>query len=46
MNQHVKGWQNNVMDHHYSRYMYLLRSVSEAGPESDPQSSQVESNDR
>jgi len=23
---HLQGWQNNVMDHHYSRYMYLLRS--------------------
>ncbi|MFT5139050.1 MAG: oligopeptide transport system substrate-binding protein [Lysobacterales bacterium] len=25
---HLKGWQNNVMDHHYSRYMFLLRSAS------------------
>ncbi|MDX1460293.1 MAG: peptide ABC transporter substrate-binding protein [Xanthomonadales bacterium] len=23
---HLRGWQSNVMDHHYSRYMYLLRS--------------------
>ena len=23
---HVQGWQNNVMDHHYSRYMYKLKS--------------------
>ena len=28
VDQHVRGWQNNVMDHHYSRYMYLLKSVS------------------
>ncbi len=34
VNQHVKGWQNNVMDHHYSRYMFLLKSASEA--ESQP----------
>ena len=25
---HVKGWQSNVMDHHYSRYMFLLKSAS------------------
>jgi len=29
VNQHVKGWQNNVMDHHYSKYMFLLKSASE-----------------
>ncbi len=23
---HIRGWQNNVMDHHYSRYMYRLKS--------------------
>ena len=23
---HVQGWQNNVMDHHYSRYMYKVKS--------------------
>jgi oligopeptide transport system substrate-binding protein len=23
---HIRGWQNNVMDHHYSRYMYKLKS--------------------
>ncbi|HKJ16428.1 MAG TPA: peptide ABC transporter substrate-binding protein [Xanthomonadales bacterium] len=23
---HVRGWQDNVMDHHYSRYMYILKS--------------------
>jgi oligopeptide transport system substrate-binding protein len=26
VDQHVKGWQNNVMDHHLSRYMYKLKS--------------------
>lgn len=26
---HVRGWENNVMDHHYSRYMYLLKSATE-----------------
>ena len=29
---HVKGWQNNVMDHHYSKHMFLLRSVDGAAP--------------
>ncbi len=23
---HVRGWEDNVMDHHYSRSMYLLKS--------------------
>ncbi len=32
VDQHVKGWQNNVMDHHYSRYMFLLKSVSDMEP--------------
>ena len=22
---HLKGWENNVMDHHYSKHMYLLK---------------------
>jgi oligopeptide transport system substrate-binding protein len=26
---HLRGWQDNVMDHHYSRYMYFLKSRSE-----------------
>ena len=24
---HLKGWENNVMDHHYSKHMYLLKSA-------------------
>lgn len=23
---HLRGWEDNVMDHHYSKYMFLLRS--------------------
>jgi oligopeptide transport system substrate-binding protein len=30
----LKGWQNNVMDHHYSKHMYLLKSATDAN--SDP----------
>ena len=26
VDQHLKGWQNNVMDHHLTRYMYKLKS--------------------
>ena len=26
IDQHLKGWQNNVMDHHLTRYMYKLKS--------------------
>lgn len=29
VDMHVGGWQDNVMDHHYSRYMYMLRSRSD-----------------
>ena len=28
VNSHIRGWQNNVMDHHYSRTMYRLKSRS------------------
>jgi oligopeptide transport system substrate-binding protein len=43
VDQHVKGWQNNVMDHHHSRYMYKLKSRDSsaqvklpAGPDEHP----------
>lgn len=26
----VRGWQDNVMDHHYSRYMYILKARDRA----------------
>ncbi len=26
---HVHGWRNNVMDHHYSKHMYLLRTAGD-----------------
>jgi oligopeptide transport system substrate-binding protein len=26
VDQHLKGWQNNVMDHHLTRYMFKLKS--------------------
>jgi oligopeptide transport system substrate-binding protein len=26
VNPHLRGWENNVMDHHQTRYMFLLRS--------------------
>jgi len=35
----LKGWQNNVMDHHYSKNMYLLKTaldVEETDPETGP----------
>jgi len=36
VDQHVKGWQNNVMDHHYSRYIYKLRTRGEAEQSGSP----------
>ncbi len=35
VDQHIKGWQNNVMDHHRSRYMFKLRS-RERNPQTAP----------
>ncbi len=29
----LRGWQNNVMDHHYSKNMYLLKLASETASE-------------
>lgn len=31
VDRHVRGWENNVMDHHYSRYMYLLKTAGPPG---------------
>jgi len=43
VDQHIRGWQNNVMDHHYSRHMFRLRSRhSESEPEQQTPSEQVE----
>ena len=38
VDQHLRGWTSNVMDHHYSKHMFLLRSrtaaeAAEAMPE-------------
>ncbi|MEJ2535044.1 MAG: hypothetical protein P8008_06160 [Gammaproteobacteria bacterium] len=33
---HLRGWQSNVMDHHYSKHMYLLRTAP-AGTAAPPQ---------
>lgn len=32
VNPHLRGWENNVMDHHQTRYMFRLRS---RGPEDE-----------
>jgi len=29
VDQHLMGWENNVMDHHYSKHMFLLASQTE-----------------
>ncbi|MBT8059987.1 MAG: peptide ABC transporter substrate-binding protein [Gammaproteobacteria bacterium] len=43
VNPHLRGWENNVMDHHQTRYMFLLRSrtaqdVAAQAPEPAPES--------
>lgn len=27
VDHHLRGWENNVMDHHYSKHMFLLKSA-------------------
>jgi len=29
VNPRLKGWQSNVMDHHYSKNMFFLKAVSD-----------------
>jgi oligopeptide transport system substrate-binding protein len=33
---HVQGWQSNAMDHHYSRYLYKLKSRSPESRDTTP----------
>jgi len=33
---HIRGWKDNVMDHHYSRYMYRLKSQTPGEPAEMP----------
>jgi len=35
---HLRGWESNVMDHHYSKHMYLLASRAPADPIATPDS--------
>ena len=35
VNPHLRGWQNNVMDHHPTRFMFKLKSRTPGSP--DPQ---------
>jgi hypothetical protein len=32
VNPRLKGWQSNVMDHHYSKDMYFLKAASDQAP--------------
>ena len=32
VNPRLKGWQSNVMDHHYSKDMYFLKAASDEAP--------------
>lgn len=41
---HVQGWQSNIMDHHYSRYMFKLKSRSKADPADSGPSSPEQTN--
>jgi oligopeptide transport system substrate-binding protein len=32
VNPRLKGWESNVMDHHYSKHMYFLKAASDEAP--------------
>jgi len=32
VNPRLKGWQSNVMDHHYSKHMYFLKAATDEVP--------------
>lgn len=36
VNPRLKGWQSNVMDHHYSKNMFFLKAVSDEVEQSNP----------
>ncbi len=46
VDRHVRGWQNNVMDHHYSRGMFKLKSraapAGNAKPVAEPAAEPVD----
>ncbi len=39
VDQHLRGWQNNVMDHHLTRYMFMLKTRE---PEAEVPAAKVE----
>jgi len=36
VNPHLRGWQNNVMDHHPTRNMFKLKSREAMSTENNP----------
>jgi len=47
VNPHLKGWQSNVMDHHYSKNMFFLKTASDETSNSSPtQADSVESEEQ
>jgi oligopeptide transport system substrate-binding protein len=42
VDQHIRGWRNNAMDHHYSRYMYKLKSRDLSTGAAQPAEPEVE----
>jgi len=36
VNPLLKGWQSNVMDHHYSKDMYFLKAATDEQPAAEP----------
>ena len=42
VNPHLQGWQSNVMDHHYSKDMYFLKTQSNATPSTTIEETQTD----
>ena len=36
VNPRLKGWENNIMDHHFSKDMYLLKAAGQGSTETTP----------
>lgn len=45
VNPRLKGWESNVMDHHYSKHMYFLKPVSEEAMTVEDPAEQPETSD-
>jgi len=46
VNPRLKGWQSNVMDHHYSKHMFFLKAASDEAPATTAETRVVETEEQ